>query len=485
MSWIREAGASKYFPPLIAELLFSKNIYKIQKELTGISENLLAFVSEAKANGSHVNHTMWHKDNIDKISNHMLRIIKTEDFLSRFTAKFLEINKLHQQEIDNNNLNDPKTIVRMMEEAAGFMLITQPHCVEKIEREILNYLYDLKTQKSPPEILSLLTQPEELSTPTKERLDFLRILIGFNYGWINEERIENHFKKFKSCFMSEVADHNQNIDEKWLKNKVTEELENKETDYFKKEYNSIIEGIKDLQERKREVINYYNLSEHILRFCKALEVFAYYRLESHLIWMVWFLQMSNLAKKKAKEFGVSETVVENMRLHEFIEINTKKALEKHHRIIPENKIDLFVIHIDKNYNHSVLFEEEAKQFLEENNVKLLPPDLDFLKGNTAYPGKVIGKVKLIDESESLEKQMANMKEGDILVAWQTKPNMLPAILKAGAIVTNEGGITSHAAIVAREFKKPCVMMTRWATDFLKDGDLVEVDADNGIVRKIK
>ena len=486
MSWIREAGASKYFSPLIAELLFSENIYRIQKELTGISENLLAFVSEGKEDGSHVNHTMWHKENINKISSHMLRLVKEDsNFLSRFIAKFLEINKLHQQEIDNNNLNDPKTIITMMEEAAGFMFITQPHCVEKIEREVLNYFYELKPQKSPQEILSLLTQPEELSTPTKERLEFLRILIGFNYGWINEERIENHFKKFKSCFMSEVADHNQDIDEKWLKNKITEELKNKDIDYLKKEFDSIVQGIKDLKKRKREVISNYNFSEQIIKFCNTLETFAYYRLESHLIWMTWFLQMSNLAKKKAKELGVSEIVIENMRLHEFIEINTKKALEKHHRRIPDNKIDLFVIHIDKNYNHSVLFEEEAKQFLEENNIRLLPPNLNYLKGNTAYPGKVVGKVKLIDESESLEKQMANMKEGDILVAWQTKPNMLPAILKAGAIVTNEGGITSHAAIVAREFKKPCVMMTRWATDFLKDGDLVEVDADKGIVRKMK
>lgn len=484
MSWIREAGASKYFPPLIAELLFSKNIYRIQKELTGISENLFTFVSEEKGDGSHVNHTMWHKDNIDKISSHMLNIIKKDDdFLPRFIRKFQEIKELHQQEI--NNLNDPRIIIKMMEEAAGFMLITQPHCVEKIEREILNYLYELKMQKSPPEILSLLTQPEEFSTPTKERLAFFKMLIGFHQDRINEDKIKEHFQEFETCFMSEAVEHNQNIDEEWLKSKVIQELKNNKIDDFKKEYSSIVEGIKDLKERKREVISYYNLFEHIIKFCNALEVFAYYRLESHLIWMVWFLQMSNLAKKKAKKLGVSKTVIENMRLHEFIEINTKKALEKHHRRISDNKIDMFIIHIDKNYNHNVLFEEEAKQFLEENNVRLLPPDLDFLKGNTAYPGKVIGKVKLIDESESLEKQMANMKEGDILVAWQTKPNMLPAIFKAGAIVTNEGGITSHAAIVAREFKKPCVMMTRWATDFLKDGDLVEVDANNGIVRKIK
>jgi pyruvate, water dikinase len=57
--------------------------------------------------------------------------------------------------------------------------------------------------------------------------------------------------------------------------------------------------------------------------------------------------------------------------------------------------------------------------------------------------------------------------------------------KASAIITDEGGITSHAAIVSREMKKPCVIGTKIATKILKDGDLVEVDADRGIVNILK
>ena len=57
--------------------------------------------------------------------------------------------------------------------------------------------------------------------------------------------------------------------------------------------------------------------------------------------------------------------------------------------------------------------------------------------------------------------------------------------KAGAIVTDEGGLTSHAAIVSRELKIPCIVGTKIATKILKDGDIVEVDAKKGIVRKIK
>tara|TARA_Y100000310_G_scaffold338021_1_gene426573 strand:- start:1597 stop:1776 length:180 start_codon:yes stop_codon:yes gene_type:complete len=57
--------------------------------------------------------------------------------------------------------------------------------------------------------------------------------------------------------------------------------------------------------------------------------------------------------------------------------------------------------------------------------------------------------------------------------------------KAAAFVTDEGGVTCHAAIVSREMKKPCIIGTKIATKVLKDNDLVEVDANKGIVRKIK
>jgi pyruvate, water dikinase len=63
----------------------------------------------------------------------------------------------------------------------------------------------------------------------------------------------------------------------------------------------------------------------------------------------------------------------------------------------------------------------------------------------------------------------------------TTPDYLPAMYKAGAIVTDEGGVTCHAAIVSREFDIPCIVGTQNATSILKDGDQVTVDAMNGKV----
>ena len=104
-----------------------------------------------------------------------------------------------------------------------------------------------------------------------------------------------------------------------------------------------------------------------------------------------------------------------------------------------------------------------------------------LKGQIGYRGKVRGTVRVLFRRE----QVGEIKEGEILVSPMTTPDFLSAMHKAAAFVTDEGGITCHAAIVAREMKKPCVIGTKIATQVLKDGDMVEVDAENGVVRVIE
>jgi len=107
-----------------------------------------------------------------------------------------------------------------------------------------------------------------------------------------------------------------------------------------------------------------------------------------------------------------------------------------------------------------------------------------LKGQIANRGFYKGRVKIIpvDIKKNLAKEISKMKKGDILVTGTTGPEMILACRKAGAIVTEEGGICSHAAIVSRELNIPCVIGTKIATQVLKDGDLIEVDANNGIVK---
>ena len=110
-----------------------------------------------------------------------------------------------------------------------------------------------------------------------------------------------------------------------------------------------------------------------------------------------------------------------------------------------------------------------------------PQAVKVIKGNPACRGEVTGRVKIIRKLSELNK----VEEGDVLVAKMTTPDYMLAIHKAAAIVTDEGGVTCHAAIVSREFNLPCIVGTRNATQILADGDVVEVDADNGVVRVVE
>ena len=107
-----------------------------------------------------------------------------------------------------------------------------------------------------------------------------------------------------------------------------------------------------------------------------------------------------------------------------------------------------------------------------------------VKGQVAFKGNpavISGTVRILRRRE----QVKDVQEGDVIISPMTTPDFLPAMQKAAAFVTDEGGITCHAAIVARELKKPCIIGTKVATQIFKDNDMVEVDADKGVVRIIK
>jgi len=111
-----------------------------------------------------------------------------------------------------------------------------------------------------------------------------------------------------------------------------------------------------------------------------------------------------------------------------------------------------------------------------------------IKGIVANKGVVKGTVKIItygyNDFDTLHQKIAAMNEGDVLVAETTSPELVVACHKAAAIITNQGGLLSHAAIISRELGIPCIVGTGDATELLRDGEIVEVDANLGTVRKI-
>jgi len=102
-----------------------------------------------------------------------------------------------------------------------------------------------------------------------------------------------------------------------------------------------------------------------------------------------------------------------------------------------------------------------------------------LSGIGSSPGKVTGSARIVDKLDNLDK----VEEGDVIVAEMTTPDMVPAMKRASGIVTDEGGMTSHAAIVSRELGVPAVVGAEDATDRLRDGQIVTLDGDMGTVEE--
>jgi len=102
-------------------------------------------------------------------------------------------------------------------------------------------------------------------------------------------------------------------------------------------------------------------------------------------------------------------------------------------------------------------------------------------GLCAFPGSVTGRVRCIRTLADLTR----FRKGEIFVGKVTSPDLIPVFDRARAVVTDEGGLTSHAAIVSREMHVPCVVGAKRATALFRDGDTVEVDAQHGIVRRVR
>ena len=121
----------------------------------------------------------------------------------------------------------------------------------------------------------------------------------------------------------------------------------------------------------------------------------------------------------------------------------------------------------------------AKKYAIEDVQKEISEKL--VRGQPACLGKVIGKVRIVKNINEFD----TVQQGDVLVTPMTTPDFVPLLQKVCAIVTDEGGVTCHAAIISREYQVPCIVGTGNATKVFTNGDLIEVDANLGIATIIK
>jgi phosphohistidine swiveling domain-containing protein len=203
------------------------------------------------------------------------------------------------------------------------------------------------------------------------------------------------------------------------------------------------ENIREQSLKMRAVDSYFDDSDRLIR--KTIE-FIYPEVHYDLSLSLLFKELDNMPS------------IENLK-----ERNRNCSL-----IVDESLKVVNFKELEKIYPNFVFKQEEIKLS-------------EVIKGAVAFKGRVQGRVRILRQKSKIP----YFKEGEILVSPMTTPSFLPAMKKAAAIVTDEGGITCHAAVVAREIARPCITGTKIATKVLKDGDLVEVDANKGEIKIIK
>jgi phosphohistidine swiveling domain-containing protein len=352
----------------------------------------------------------------------------------------------------------------------------------------------LKTKcKSAEEIsahLIALTAPEEETVAMRETKSFLRIAVKISndkYHLDLFSKGKNLREKSKGKIKRLIEEHWKNyVHLKFMYHGTTESLDAKKyyeqfSDFIQENRNAGEERVKLDEDFKSKVIEKEKLFSmlkvdpyyrHLFCIFSEFMVTKWYRRNAQIL---TFYRLDPLFKEIGKRFGMSANQIRFMLPEEIKEMLLSGKVNKEEI---RNRTEFCGLYTEENKIY-VCTKEKAKA-LENLIVTKVHGEVSELRGQCACLGYAKGRVKIIQGAKDMHK----FQKGDILVAYATDPDVVPAMKKAAAIVTEQGGVTCHAAIVARELKIPCVIGTKIATKVLRDGDLVEVDASKGIVRKL-
>lgn len=360
------------------------------------------------------------------------------------------------------------------------------------------FLRELSRKGLDPQKLSLLEQPAVSSFLTSERKEFLRLcLLVFSQSQLLKfvkksppkdqttlkhlaQNFPDFFKKLKKHSNKFFWIRNNYKDIQYLSSKfylklLQEEIKTRKESQIQRELLKLEEGSSQIKKKKQKLIKEFNLDPQIVSTYKLLETIAWWQDERKKTILIVNHYINKLLSEMAKRTSLSLPEIQytypgeikNILLEE--EIIDKKALQERRR---------FSIWIGKENQEYWLTGRNAQQawkviFLTKTALKKA------ISGIPASPGRVIGKVRIV-----LDPQKDKFLKGEILVTSMTRPEFIPLMRKARGVVTNEGGITCHAAIISRELNIPCIVGTKVATKFLKNGEKVLLRAHRGTVEKL-
>ncbi len=244
------------------------------------------------------------------------------------------------------------------------------------------------------------------------------------------------------------------------------------SDAWKKEYRDLKNYEKDHELAIKNIVRKKKVKENPLWFFERLTIWREYRKKVNLMSIHVF---DAILMRIEALTGIPKMYVQYLVPDEVP--NVLKGLVSLEELKRRREEGIMMTFAGNRFE--VICGEQASSLLREYNDRLgADTSTSVVNGQTACQGYAKGVARIILDVSQFDR----FNEGEILVTGMTRPEFLPLMKKAAGIVTNEGGITCHAAIVSRELGKPCIIGTKNATTRIPDGATVEVRANHATVR---
>jgi len=342
---------------------------------------------------------------------------------------------------------------------------------EEIKRIAEKYSFDIDE-------VAALTTPTELTFNNEGQLSLLKAIkpligVGARDKKIEEfidknPKIQEHIKNFD--YSNTNYAHNDPITKEKLLKEIKKYTGNKKL--YEKDLSVLENYTKNQKAKVASILKAHRLKDNPLWFFNKLTIWREVRKKYSIMAIYVFYSIMKVISERT---GVSEAYLKYADFEElpgvFKGLVSNETLQK--------RKEKGIIAVVNAFDYKILEGEQAVSLKDELEGRLKGLEKgEIIPGSVASRGYARGIAKVVLNKEDFGK----LQEGEILVTGMTRPEFLPIIRKSAAIVTNEGGITCHAAIVSRELNKPCIIGTKNATQVIHDGDLIEVRANHGTVR---
>ena len=379
----------------------------------------------------------------------------------------------------------------------SYYLVGQPYRLKLFEDEVRWELQKRVAKVRIDDYLARLVASPEMTENAREELEWSKLLVKaqeshgsqFDEQVLREDTdllnsIKKHFDEFK---LLNLGDGKWDVDPEAEITRFLSDYKissarlvariNDITNYpirTAKEQSDLIESL-DLPESAIDTIAFLSEMSH-LRYTLRIKGF---------IPLIYF--MIKMTNQLAKKLGYENNFNLSFMTHKELE----QTIQAGKAVIPLSELKMrqgnnreYLVRVNDGRVEYYYGEEAGKLF-----AKLVPPvDLSVhseLSGVVAWSGNIQATTTVYNWGDDMDTAIESIKEHPILIAGQTRPAMMPLIRMAKGIVTDEGGVTSHAAIVARELGIPTIINTGMATKVFSTGDLVELNATEGVIRKVQ